>query len=152
MHSLGTLVRLEYVNTLTAFYNWSTNELFAPFVLPLATAQSPGFAILYTPLVEKPRVCIIGQNPANFAGRASWKTDLNRIMLRPCIPSSNSYLADDHDFARALRNQFAAHPELLQEAVGLNVWHFQARSDDVGFAPRELKRFCAATTRKICRR
>jgi hypothetical protein len=135
-----------YANTLAAFQKWSEDEAYRPYVVPEATAPKPGFAIFYTPRIMNPRLLIVGQNPANFAGRGPLTAFPNGVMLSAEAPTRNSYLEDDHGFAVALRQLFACHLDLLQSAVGMNVWHFQASSAQAVVAPRELRRFCQATT------
>lgn len=73
--------------------------------------------------------------------------------LRTCDPSSsksitNSYLDHDHVFSQALREEFEDYRDLLELAVGMNVWHFQQTSNAAS-APKPLIEFCRNTSRDI---
>jgi uracil-DNA glycosylase len=142
-------IQKAYIDTMGFFTKLSAEEAYRKYVCPEAMCGEPGFAIFYTPPAAEPELAVIGQNPANFAGRGSWKAEPNKTMLSGTAPSRNSYHEDSHFFAEALGTMFAGHDDLLAHAVGLNVWHFQASSDDAKTAPKDLIAFCEATTRDV---
>ena len=149
--TFATTIQNAYTETKQAFMSWSALESYRRLVCPPAVSPDPGFAIFYTAPRYKPDLAIVGQNPSNFAGRGPWTAEPNRTMLSGSIPNRNSYQEDKHFFAEALGSLFAGHETLLAEAVGLNVWHFQASSSEAREAPKDLMAFCEATTLSIVR-
>ena len=148
-HTFEATIQRAYTDTMSSFKKFSRIERYRKFVCPPALGGEPGFAIFYTPPEVKPTLVIIGQNPSNFAGNGAWTEEPNKTMLSGTIPARNSYLQDRHYFAKSLGNLFRGHEHLLENAVGLNVWHFQASSDDARCAPKELVRSCESTTRSL---
>lgn len=138
-----------YSSTMAEFRAWSTDRKYVAYVVPAATAPKPGFAIFYTPPKPKPRLLIIGQNPSNFAGRgADLAAQPNGEMLSGKPPTVHSYLGHGHVFANEMRSVFAGHEDLLEDVVGMNVWHFQAVSKAAS-APKALRDYCEETTRTL---
>jgi hypothetical protein len=141
-------VNEAYADTMDHFRRWSKEEGYESYVVPPATDPEPGFAIFYTPPVYRPPLLIVGQNPANFAGMQSLETEPNGTMLSGKPPEYNSYLEDDHAFALRIRKVFRGYESLRDAAVGMNVWHFQAKSKATS-APEPLLDFCQATTQRL---
>jgi hypothetical protein len=56
-----------------------------------------------------------------------------------------------HAFGLALQSAFEGFKALLAEAVGMNVWHFQAKIN-ASSAPRPLREFCESSTRTLIER
>ena len=146
--SLANVLASVYAETKRRFTTWSTSAEYRPFTNPPATAGDVGFAILYTPARYRPNLLIVGQNPSDFSDNGDPGAEPNGEMLSGSIPTRNSYLLDDHRFAKQLRKLFVGHRDLLASAVGMNVWYFQCTSGANG-APEPLRDYCAEATRTI---
>lgn len=144
------VINKAYEETRQEFKKWTIDPKCVSYVCPPATSPDEGFTIFYTPVVYRPKLLIVGQNPANFSGgfRPALEDTPNRMMLSGIIPSENTYLTHNHSFARRLREAFLNDEHLLKDAVGMNVWHYQAVLD-ASKAPFVLRRFCETTTRHI---
>lgn len=126
MQAFNEKIADVYRQTREEFAQRRSEPNYAAYVVPSATDPDPGFAIFYTPPSYEPPLLIIGMNPSNFAGSgASLKAAPNAAMLEGKPPGVNSYLEHNHEFAIALRKGFAKHFNLLEAAVGMNVWYFQ---------------------------
>jgi hypothetical protein len=147
--SLSATIQKAYDDTTAFFTTLSAKDELRRFVCPAALNGKPGFAIFYTPPISEPALAIIGQNPSNFARNGPWTAEPNEAMLSGTIPGRNSYREDRHYFAETIGSLFGGHEDLLADAVGLNVWHFQASSELAKAAPLLLKRSCEATTRTL---
>lgn len=120
-------------------------------VRPLAMRGEVGFAALYTPPTYQADLAIVGQNLGNFGpNNAVWDDEPNRAWMSGGIPTVNSYVTDQHNFALALRRFFVGGDErLLSECIGLNLWFFQARGTPE--PPPALASFCERKAGEILR-
>jgi hypothetical protein len=146
---LDATVQRLYDSTRTRFETLAENERYRQYVVPASTAPAVGFAIFYTPYRFSPELVIAGQNPSNFSGRNSPLTaPPNRDMLSGIRPTKSSYVEHEHLFASALGEAFEIIPELLADAVGMNVWHFQCVSE-AEKAPKDLIEFCENNSERL---
>jgi hypothetical protein len=141
-------IKAAYADTMASFTKLSAVDAYRKYVCPPALNGAPGFAIFYTPVIYRPRLLIVGQNPSDFSDVGSLTADPNGEWLSGSVPTRNSYLDDQHDFALALRRLFAKHGPMLRAAVGMNVWHYQSKSK-AHLAPECLINHCVATTQTL---
>ncbi len=138
-----------YRDTREKFEARKNDPAYLPYVVPDATSPHVGFAIFYTPATFRPKLLLVGQNPANFAAGQNLRDSPNTEMLSGMeLPLKNTYIEHKHRLAKALQKGFARHPGLLADCVGMNVWHFQCVSRAES-APQDLLRFCECTTRSL---
>jgi uracil-DNA glycosylase len=69
-------------------------------------------------------------------------------MLSGKPPTVHSYIGPSHVFANEIRMVFGDHDKLLEQAVGMNLWHFQAVKNAAS-APKPLRDFCEEITRTL---
>ena len=122
-----------------------------PLVRPVSQNGAVGFAVLYTEPRVEPGILIVGQNPGNFGPNDRvWDDEPNRIMMSGQVPTSNSYIVHDHNFAKQLRRHFAGSDRpLLETCVGMNVWFVQARGTPA--IEPALAAFCEDMSHRIIR-
>lgn len=98
-----------------------------PWARPISRNGETGFAILYTPPFEHPPILFCGQHPSNFGD--DWADEHNAYMLSGTIPSINTYREYEYPIAEYLKKMFdEQYPGLLDQCVGMNIWHCQART------------------------
>ena len=98
------------------------------WAVPSSTSPNVGFSVLYTPIIDSPKILLVGQNPGNFGDK--WDDEKNLQMLSGKIPKINTYLEFAYPLGQILRKVFGecgCMETLKGDLVGMNVWHCQAK-------------------------